>query len=128
MLFFRILFFLKRSSLRLEATSVILPSDQPIESMLPLDRSEFLDFLNACEKLEGNALDQQELTQEIRNITPILRDAKNPPELKMTCPWYGGPCVEVKLKLSVSVKFSERLLRYSLTQPQSLKNRTEGRP
>jgi hypothetical protein len=64
-----------------------------------LEVSEVLAFLESSD---------QQVEREARDLVPILRNANN---LKMICPWHGNPSVEVKIKLDVSVTFSERLLR-----------------
>lgn len=92
------------------------PSGQPIESTVTLERTEFLSFLE-------NTLAEQDAPQGIRDIASILRDSTSSPELRMICPWYGVPRVEVKMELGVPIEFSERLLRY---HAQGLKYQTEG--
>lgn len=87
--------------------------------------SEFVVFLNSSDAQETQAHD----------IIPFLQNTDNLLAVKMTCPWHGSPSVEVKLKFSVPIRFSERLLRYKNLAHQEaaayseiLKYQTVGRP
>ncbi|KAF9251895.1 hypothetical protein DTO013E5_1082 [Penicillium roqueforti] len=82
----------------IEEYSFGLPSDQPIQSTVSIERNEFLEILYSCEPaIEKNTLGQT-VDHGMRSIAPILREAAIPPAVKMICPWYGGPSVEVTFK------------------------------
>ncbi|KAJ5981573.1 hypothetical protein N7499_002934 [Penicillium canescens] len=108
-----------------------VPSDQPIQTIVSLERDEFLHILDSCETTsEVDTLDQS-VDYDIRALAPILRRAGNSPNVKMICPWYGGPSVEVTLKIDVSLAFGERLVRYRVAHAPGqtgLKNQTDGFP
>lgn len=71
----------------------------------------------------------QQLDYDIRALAPLIRRAASSSDVKMTCPWYGGPIIEVTMKINVSLSFGEQLVRYRVAHaPTGLKNQTIGLP
>ncbi|KAF9883541.1 hypothetical protein FE257_003374 [Aspergillus nanangensis] len=115
----------------IEELNLGLPSDQPIESTVSLEREEFLHVVDSCKPVTDGEIPGQEVDNDIHALGRIIRRAANSSDLKMICPWYGGPSVEVTLKINMSMAFGEQLLRYRLAHAPGLaglKNQTNGFP
>lgn len=92
------------------------PSDQPIQSTVSLDRNEFLRILKDNEPASDRHTLDQQADRNIRNLASIISQTSSTSDIKLSCPWYGGPSIEVTLKIDVPLAFSEQLLRYSLAK------------
>lgn len=75
------------------------PENQPLQSVLPFQKSELLEYLDSPENPWGRGI--------LPSVLPSARQ-----DLRLLMPWSGTPLPCLEIKLEVPIEFTEAFMKF----------------